>query len=156
MAKKITTPTDEKYARLVREIVTPTNWYIFPGREAVPSEHREQCIEAGIKRFDELFSQGKHWKAADMGADAAIRAKAGKLREQHRAALDRIKPTIQARIRELIEGIEEPGSFEMGYQVADALKADGYTWEQVRWAEDMSFPTGLRHGIQIRYTGLYD
>lgn len=148
---------DEKYTRLIRELIAPTNnWrHILDQSQHVPTEHREKCLEAGIKRFDELYSEGKHWKAAAMGAEAAIRRTAQKLQDKHLKELERTAPTIQAKISELIQD-KEPG-FDLGYQVADALKALGYTWDQVILAKrDMKLPGNVDGGIQIGYTGLYD
>lgn len=148
---------DEKYTRLIRELIAPTqNWRgILDQSQHVPSEHREKCLEAGIKRFDELYSEGKSIRSAQMGADAAIRRTAQKLQDKHLRELERVAPTIQAKIRELIEG-KDPG-FDLGIHVADALKALGYTWEQVILAKrDMKLPGNIGVGIQIGYTGLYD
>lgn len=144
----------DKYARLVRELVTPKSWdWILncPWQE-FSQTYKDKAVAAGIQRYDELFTAGRSPQVAERGAHDAIIKKARALEKVHRRNLDRVAPKIRAKIDELIEG--KPDSFELGYQVADALKALGYSWEQVKCAEN--YGGGISAGLQIRYTGYYD
>lgn len=51
---------------------------------------------------------------------------------------------------------DRPDTFEAGYQIAEALKASGYTYEQVSPVAAQVCTVNVRSGIQIKYTGLYD
>jgi len=146
---------DEKYAQLIRSLIMPRNWRLIDQYTETPYPEREKCLEAGIKRFDQIFSENHVLRAAQHSADNAMIATAKKLRDKRIKALERIAPTIQAKITELIQD-KQPG-FDLGYQVAAALKAQGYSWEQVILAKrDMKLPAETDGGIQIGYTGLYD
>jgi hypothetical protein len=154
----MSTTMDEKYTRLlIRALIMPRSWALIDDRDytEIPYEDREKCLDAGIKRFDEIFTQNMVLKAAQGAADRAMIATAKKLQDKRLKALERIAPMIQAKIRELIQ--DQQPSFDLGYQVAAALKAQGYTWEQVILAKrDMKLPAETDGGIQIGYTGLYD
>jgi hypothetical protein len=146
---------DEKYAQLIRSLIMPRSWYLIDQHTQTPYEDREKCLEAGVKRFDEIFAQNQVLRAAQGAADHAMIATAKKLQDKRFKALERVAPTIQAKIRELIQD-KQPG-FDLGIQVAADLKAAGYTWQQVILAKrDMKLPAEIDGGIQIGYTGLYD
>lgn len=149
----------QKYHDLIKEMITPNRWRLDGeyGYAPVPPEDHEKCLEAGVKRFDELFSEGRKPRACQMGAERAIWLVAKSLHQKRMKALDKIAPKIQARIRDLIQGKDLGKGFDLGYEVAAALKADGYTWQQVIVAMGgMGLPGNIGDGIQIGYTGLYD
>lgn len=73
---------------------------------------------------------------------------------------ERLKATREAAsgIRHVITKMmkDRPDTFETGYQIAEALKASGYTYEQVSPVAAQICTVNVRAGIQITYTGLYD
>jgi hypothetical protein len=146
---------DDKYRELIRTLIMPRNWHLVRYSPETPYEDREKCLDAGIKAFDEIFTRNHVLRAAQGAAERAMEAAAKKFHEKRLKQIERTVPTIQAKILELIEG-KEPG-FDLGYEVAAALKALGYTWDQVILAKrDMKLPSVVDGGIQIGYTGLYD
>lgn len=149
----------DKYIRLVRELVTPKDWSGFRDLDwlEVRPEHREKVIQAGVNRFDELFSAGYAMKASTIGARAALRKKVHSLEKAHQRALDRLAPTIRAKIDELTQGKDDMDGWKLGYEVAAALKALGYKWEQVRNAMvHTKLHRALSTPIEVAYTGIYD
>lgn len=70
---------EEKYKFLIRALIMPQAWRILPYGGEVPYEDREKCLDAGIKRFDEIFAATKVLKAALETAKEAIRETAKEL-----------------------------------------------------------------------------
>lgn len=147
----------EKYRFLIRALIIPRNWRVIDQYTETPPEDRDPCIEAGIKAFDKIFSDSMVLRAAEGAAESAIKAKAKELQRKRFDAMEKIAPKIQARIRELIEGKEPGKGFDLGYEVAATLKAEGYKWDQVLIAKrGMKLPGNVDSGIEIGYTGKYD
>jgi len=149
----------EKYLKLIRELIAPSNWRLDIEYQyaEVHQDDREKCVQAGIKRFDELWAEGRSIRSCTMAADHAVRGTAKKLHEKRMRALDAIAPKIQERIRELIQDKDPGRGFDLGYEVAATLKAEGYSWDQVIVAKrGMKLPGKIDDGIQIGYTGKYD
>ncbi len=147
----------EKYEFLIRALIIPRNWRLIDHYTETPYEDRDACIEAGIKAFDEIFTENKVLKAAEVQAERAMIATAKELHTKRLKALEKIAPKIQARIRELIQDKDPGKGFDLGYEVAAALKAEGYKWDQILLAKrDMKLPGNVDTGIEIGFTGRYD
>ena len=160
---------EEKYNRLVRELVMPESWREFFtlsnstwNAYDVRPEHRERVMEAGVKRFDERYSIGKSIVSARMAARHAMRKRARLLEQAHRKKLDNLAPKILSIIETFIAAMEARGensAWEIGYAVAAHLKELGYSWEQVRTAINSDIKSAAYEyhmPIEIKYTGVYD